>query len=225
MTSEQYKKKLDKLAVAAPNHPLLNTLRGGLSMMNEMYLSDALEQLKKQKDAEPEPTSRATAIVEKESYPSELYRDETFAKLVREKTHLRNQIRKTSNEFHEVKTDAEARNVSIRVLDLEKAWREKKKDIDYYEKNRQLPDKIDPNTEGDNWIVPKDPVQRQKALLSARSNISIAEKEILTLPLDLRDNPTHTQYARWQRLENRRKTWLTRKKLIENAEEEENLYE
>jgi aryl carrier-like protein len=221
MTSEQYKKRLDKLANAQNDHPLLNILRGGHSAMNELYLNAALEDLKTTKLTATEPT----VTVEKEAYAPELYRDETFAKMVREKIHLRNQIRKTSNEFHEVKTDAEARLVSIRVLDLEKQWRCKKADIDYYEKNRRLPDKLDPHTEGDDWTMPKDPVQRQKALLSARSNVCIAEREILTLPLEVRDNPTHTQYARWQRLENRRKIWLTRKKLIENVEEEENLYE
>ena len=201
---------------------MMGTLRKGYSPINALYCKQLLAKFVAMSSQQSAVSNRQSAIGSQQLEPNKV-RDEVLNKMLRVKYSLRSRIRATSNKFHDCKNDAQRAEVCDELDALEAEYQEIKEDIAYYDRHRMIRPKVT-DTEGSDFMkAPENPIELMQAIQSARSSLSIAEKEIEELGEAVMYDKTHFNHKKWQRLEERRKKWAQKLKILLNAKDGQNI--
>lgn len=111
MTKEDYFAGIDWIERVKPDHPMLNTLRGGHTKINELYIKRILQ------DIGQAPKERLKRFEEKE--PDVDLMDPDYIDLSRRIATLFGMRRRLSNSFHTCKSDEEAAAVSLEISQVQ----------------------------------------------------------------------------------------------------------
>lgn len=165
MTAADFDIHLREIERRNPKEPLLNTLRGGYSTLNQIYMRAAIARLPEDKPVYEGPQLPINA-------------DSVLRELWRKRTELFGEMNKLSNLFHGMKTDTQRADNSRAIMRVWGKIVEAKALLAHYEQHNQLPeipesdDPIDGN-----------PVKMGKHLNSIRARISQRRKKITDLAL------------------------------------------
>jgi hypothetical protein len=175
MMISDYRRALRRIEAENPAEPLLPALQQGHTALNEIYMRSALQRLA---DVPPAPGMTENPTSEPandEKTDIEPAAGAPIGDLWSEKRRLWGEWAKTSNRFHECRTDAERAMISDQVADVWAQLQRVKSRIEHYEEHGTLP------APDERFPLPEDPVALVKKLQSIRAMISQAEAQLRAL--------------------------------------------
>ena len=157
MIKADYLAGVQLLMAQRPDHLLLETLKGGFSPLNVIYMKRALKDL-------PQPKVIEEVEIKKE--------DTALHQVMIDKKSLFGRRAKLSNTFHSCSSDADRANVSDDIQQVQRQIEGTLSSISFYKKNGTMPAK-----EEDTQINLSG-IELIKRRNSLRSNISIKKRQI-----------------------------------------------
>lgn len=182
MTRAKYSECLARIESANPGEILLPLLREGWSGKNVIYMKAALRRLGA---GMPQRAAQKGNVAGASDVLASLYKAQQV---------LRAQRAKTSNSFHDCKTDADRRAVSARILEIEKEIRANEGRISHWKAYGHLP--VDAGDEEES--LPEDPIALMRALASINSRISQTKKKLLDLGRLPDKDPERSQIQKYE---------------------------
>lgn len=181
MTRAKYSECLARIESANPGEILLPLLREGWSGKNVIYMKAALRRCSANAPQQASPKGNMAGS------------SDVLASLYKAQQVLRGQRAKTSNSFHECKTDADRRAVSARILEIEKEIRVNEGKITHIKTHGHLP--LDIVREE---VLPDDPIALMRTLASINAKISQTKKKLLELGALSDNDPQRSQIPKYE---------------------------
>lgn len=188
MTKEDYLAGVDWIAIKRPDHPLLRSLKQGISPINILYLQHTLKEVGEPED---EPDHLPDQVV-----------DETDPQLIimyKERRQLFTRRARLSNSFHECHTDTERATVSDDIRFVQKQIGRLLRQIHIFKTTGEIHDAED------EMEIPENGVELMKRRNSVRSNISTKKKAL-----------ERSLYQTGDKIERQRKKWENRLKELQH---------
>lgn len=215
MTEAQYFQKVDKIERLNRHHELLPKLKSRFSLVHAQYVDMILDQLLKAFSYDTEEVPVLTQRVVNQTVLQN--RDDIFKSLLGKKYNIRTRLSVKINKFHDCTSDAERKDVSIAVNDIENELAALQKDIDYYERNGRMPLGEDDENSRAFFEIPGTIEGIDKRMNTVKVSIHNLEEKLAAFDFKIINDAMHPQHKKFQKMEATVKKWKELRVLLVNA--------